>query len=176
MLYNNHFSLTLFFLFVLTIGIHDCIAQTTYTSTDVPIAISTSDPSTISSTLNITDIGNIGDINVLLDIEHTYINDLIISLQAPNGTVAIIVNKPCGGDDNIVMIVDDEGASSLPCPPVDGGAYQASNSLSGFDGLGLSGTWTLTVEDTASGDGGNLNAWALIVETACNAAAPVLAK
>lgn len=149
--------------------------QTTYTSTDIPKVISTS-PETITSTLTIGDNFLIGDINVSLDISHTYIQDLTITLTSPNLTIVSLITTPCGDFDDIMVIIDDEGTATLPCPPTDSNNYQPTGNLSDFDSQSNSGTWTLTITDSASGDGGSLNAWSLSILESCSVTAPTLSK
>lgn len=137
-----------------------------FTSTDVPKTISASGAPTVTSTLTIPVSGTITDVNVLnLDIDHTYINDLVVKLKSPANTERILLNRICGSQDNILLSLDDESAnpySSIPCPP-NGGIYQPYQSLSPFDGQNLEGVWTLTIQDLFSQDGGTLQAWSVAV-------------
>lgn len=153
-------------------------AQTTYNSTDVPKTIPSTGSTnhTITSTLTISGSGmTIGDLNVGLNITHSYLSDIKITLSK-GVTSVIIFNNSCGSNQNINMIADDEGAS-LACPPSGGSSYQPNGNLSDFDNIALDGTWTLTIVDSfPSLDGGSLNSWSLIVATPCSASAPTLSK
>ena len=137
---------------------------TTYDSTDVIQTIATNPaPGDVTSTLIIPDMGTIADVNVVtLTGQHTWVNDLIFRLQSPATTEIILMPQSCGNEDDWNLEFDDEAASStLPCPPIGGGNYQPSGSLSDFDGEEMNGTWTFTVNDSVGGDGGQLDTWGL---------------
>ena len=49
-------------------------------------------PNTIVSTMDVDDLpGHIRDVNVTIDIDHTWTNDLRIRLESPNGTEVLLV-------------------------------------------------------------------------------------
>ncbi len=143
----------------------------TRTGTDCNKIIPESGASThvISSVINIPESGTIEDINIKnLDITHSWINDLRITLIGPDNTSAIVINQICNDENNLLLNLDDEASvtSFSPCPPTDGGNYRPNNPLSIFDGKEINGNWTLRIEDTyPSEDGGTFNCWALEFET-----------
>ncbi len=148
-----------------TVADHRC---TTVVSTNVPVLISDVQISTITSVININVPNNtiITDVNVLnLQVAHTWVGDLDISLTSPDGTTIILENDfpPCASQDNVDIDFDDSGDpnGTWPCPPIDGNAYQPDSPLSAFIGEDLSGTWTLTISDDENLDGGALNNWSL---------------
>ncbi len=134
-----------------------------YESTDVPLSIPTI--GMVSSTLNIPFSNSVADINVKnLNISHGFIDDLNIDLTSPQGTVVRLMERPCGSQDNILINLDDEAATStFPCPPTNNGTYIPFQTLSAFDGQNPMGIWTMKVSDVASGIGGTLNHWNLDV-------------
>ena len=138
-----------------------------YTSTDVPINITTDGDVTYESTLAVTDNpGDLYSVRVMnLDVTHTWVSDLVVSLVGPNNIAATLINSPCSREDDILMSFGDGGAphSDIPCPPTDGGLYQPLSPLSVFEGVDAQGTWTLTVLDQAAEDGGSINGWGLQV-------------
>lgn len=137
----------------------------TYTSADVPKTISSSGTPTITSILTVNDIGVIDDLNLKnLNITHTWVNDLVVSITSPGGTTVQALNQLCNSENNVDLNFDDEASNtynSIPCPPVGGGNYQPIQALSAFDGEDLNGTWTLTVQDLVNQDGGTLDSWEL---------------
>lgn len=149
-------------------------AQTTYSSTNVPITISETDADTYTSTISVGDAISIADIDVVLNIAHSYISDLTIRLTSPNNTIVTLINNSCFDEDNIMATIDDEGTAVLPCPPTVNGSYQPSGNLFDFDNESATGTWTLTIVDGFSGDGGSLDAWSIIITAACSVTAPTL--
>jgi len=99
-----------------------------------------------------------------MDVSHTWINDLTITLQSPSGTVVTLVNPICGGQDNMLFSLDDAAGTAIsaaPCPPTAGSTFSPSAALAGFNGEDPAGVWTLTISDGANQDGGTLNAWSL---------------
>ncbi len=144
------------------------VTSNTYTN-NTYVEIDDASASTITSQINVPTGGSISDINVLnLDISHTYINDLYITLTSPSGTEVVLLRYPCGNDEDIYIDIDDEGAAydSWSCPPTDNNAYEPYGNLSDFDGEDPTGTWTLEIQDAYDDDGGGLNGWQLQVSTA----------
>ncbi|MDC7996311.1 proprotein convertase P-domain-containing protein, partial [Altibacter sp. HG106] len=142
-------------------------ANVSDSASDSP-ALAIVDNTTVSTTLSVTDDVTITDLNVDLDIAHTWTGDLEITLESPAGTQALIFSGAADGcsGDNIMDLLDDESANALACAagssdafPLDD--YMPSNPLSVFDGESTLGDWTLSIEDTAGGDSGVLNTWAL---------------
>lgn len=137
----------------------------TYMSADVPKTIPETGMPTITSTINITDSGTLLDINVInLVGTHTWINDLEVDLISPNNTTVNLFDRICSSQDNFNVSFSDEGSSlALPCPPVDGNSYRPEGSLASYNGLSITGTWTLQIHDVFGEDGGELQSWGLRV-------------
>ncbi len=132
-------------------------------STDVPVDIPSNLVSTVTSSLTYSGMGPILDLNVLNLIgNHTWINDLTISLTSPAGTTVILFGTICDDENNFNLSFDDDAANSnYPCPPNDGGIYQPQESLATFNGEDPNGTWTLSISDSFDQDGGALTNWEL---------------
>ncbi len=137
----------------------------TYTSTDVPLAISPNGTPTVTSDLVISDIGLISDLNVTdLIIDHSYSGDLEVSLTSPDNETTLLIENPCGGNDDIAVDIDDENSTvSFSCPLIGGQVIEPIDALSNFDNSAQNGTWTLTIVDEANLDGGSLEAWSLSI-------------
>ncbi|MCS6976039.1 MAG: S8 family serine peptidase [Gemmatales bacterium] len=146
-------------------------SRSVYHSTNVPQQIR--DRRTTWSTLTIPDNINISDLNIRFYITHTWVGDLRIQLQAPNGTTVTLVNYRGGSGDNFGTPtqhteLDDEAAipiSSGTAPFAGSYRPESTGPLSRFDGMSARGTWTLIIYDRANGDQGTLNAWSLVVTT-----------
>jgi subtilisin-like proprotein convertase family protein len=136
----------------------DC---TVFSTTSNPIEISTGPPvQTVEMTLDIPLQGEITDIDLALDLEHSYLNDVEVDLESPSGSIANIFDRSCGGNDDILLNFDDESSvSEFFCPPVDPTAFVQSpeRGLRAFNGEELTGGWTLRVRDRANQDGGQIN-------------------
>lgn len=113
-------------------------------------------------------LGTIRDINVLIDIQHSFVDDLVISLIGPRGARVRLVGRHGGGADNFRnTILDDEAAIDIDDARAPfRGVFRPQGSLAGFDDRDPAGTWTLEIEDQAFADGGRLRVWALEIETA----------
>ncbi|UED83356.1 S8 family peptidase [Streptomyces profundus] len=102
-----------------------------------PVAIV--DNSTISSDIEVSDVGELsGAFEVEVDITHTWVGDLTVSLTSPEGASYLLRERSGGSADDI----------------------QATYRVAGA-GVDADGTWTLEVTDSATLDQGTLNAWAL---------------
>ncbi len=106
------------------------------------------DHKSASLSVPVGDAASLREVKVKVDIEHTYIGDLIVKLMPPAGTgVAPITlhNREGRGTDNLKRTYD---AVSTPA-------------LAGLAGKSPKGTWRLVVEDKAAEDIGVLRAVAL---------------
>lgn len=122
-----------------------------------PKEISANGTSEVISKISFFEDLPVSDINVNLNIEHSYVEDLVIRLTSPEGTTVTLVSGSCGEFDNINATFDDEG-STFFCNPsgenVIGGTVKPLGTLSSFDGESILGEWVLEVIDNASSDGG----------------------
>src|SRR5690606_13561847 len=102
-------------------------------------------------------------------------------LISPDGTNVTIVASACSSADNLSVSLDDSAAGSpgvWPCTPApagQGGTYQPSNPLSGFNGDAAGGTWTLPSYDVEAILTGTLNQWGLEICAQVSASAVVAA-
>ncbi len=105
----------------------------------------------------------LGDLNVILQINHTWLEDLDITLTSPNGTSVDLMLDQCGSNDNMNIEFDDEASSTINCSTPTIGTFIPPNGvLSDFDGQNFDGTWTLSVVDDGNGDDGKLLQWCII--------------
>lgn len=111
------------------------------------IGIPDNDPRGISDSLVTTRSGVIKELEVSVDITHTWIGDLRVTLTSPSGTTAVIHQRSGGSRDNLIERYDTA----------------ATPALAAFIGESGLGSWTLSVSDHAGRDLGKLNAWGLRV-------------
>ncbi len=126
------------------------------------------DNATFKNELTFDEPGEILDLNVSLDITHTYDADLRVYLVSPSGTKVKLFANIGGANDNFTnTTLDDEAAISITSglAPYTG-SFRPQESLSAFDGEDAAGIWTLEVQDDANGDTGMLNSWSITVNTA----------
>jgi len=140
------------------------------------VAIPDNDPAGVTSEIVVGSSQYIGDINVYVDVTHTWVGDLVLTVEhVETGTSVTIIDRPgvpalspagCW-EDSIVASLDDEATTPVEdecaaAMPTIQGAFIPNNPLHAFDGENLKGTWQLTVSDHASADIGTLNQWCLI--------------
>src|SRR5690606_31543539 len=125
-----------------------------------------SDTQEANSTINVADSGIISSLSVSINVSHTWINDLVVTLTHPNGTTASkIWNRNCSEQNNIVMTFED-WADNITCSAAgSGNTYAPSELLDVFEGLDAVGNWQINIKDLAEGDDGTLNSWALDICT-----------
>ncbi|MEM6632438.1 MAG: proprotein convertase P-domain-containing protein, partial [Bacteroidota bacterium] len=92
--------------------------------------------------------GTIQGIDVLVDITHTYIGDLTVSILSPAGTEVVLHNREGGPMNNIIKNYSGTTLSGL----------------SGLKGESIQGSWKLKVIDNAGADVGKLNKWSLRIK------------
>jgi uncharacterized repeat protein (TIGR01451 family) len=141
---------------------------TTYTSTNVPVTIPDG-PGLVTSTLTVPGNPRIEDLDVTVNLTHNFMADLDVQLTAPGGnTVGLfsdIGSTTAGAQTTMDTTFDDEGAFPSLFNVVQGFrlAPELQYRLSWFDGQPAGGTWTMTLRDDASGDGGTLTGWSIKV-------------
>ena len=102
--------------------------------TDYPII----DNDTVSSDIDVDGTGDAGLMAVSVDIKHTWINDLTLSLVSPTGEVVVLRERSGGSADDIVETYD-VNATGQP----------------------RNGIWTLQVTDSVSLDTGYIDSWTI---------------
>jgi subtilisin-like proprotein convertase family protein len=131
-------------------------------SPDVPKAIG--DLQTVVSTLAVNGLtGPITDVDVQVDITHTWDSDLDVYLISPSGTRVELFTDVGGSGDNFSdTILDDQAGVGIAFGVAPfSGSYRPEGFLSALTGENPNGTWRLEITDDAGGDTGTLNHWAL---------------
>jgi hypothetical protein len=142
------------------------------------VTIPDNDNSGVSDDIIVSPGLSISDLNISLDISHTYVNDLVVTLEhVETGTTITLIDRitrdngsACFRND-IDAILDDDGARDVgtECPNqtptvLSPPSFIPEEALSTFDGESTSGTWRLTVSDRVSADVGTLNEWCVDFE------------
>ncbi|HMG35881.1 MAG TPA: S8 family serine peptidase [Blastocatellia bacterium] len=105
-------------------------------------------------------------------LDHTFINDLQVTLISPAGTQVKLIDNTDGSGNNFCQTtLDDESAgpsiqsvASSQAPFT--GSFKPANPLSAFDGETPNGTWQLKVQDFFAEDTGNIRAFSLVITPA----------
>ncbi|MCL1124772.1 proprotein convertase P-domain-containing protein [Shewanella surugensis] len=90
------------------------------------------------SSITVNHIGDAGNINVEVNISHTYTGDLILELHSPTGEKHILQKKSGGGTDDIAKVYSID-----------------------MTGIEAQGDWILNVIDTVKNDIGTIEHWSI---------------
>jgi subtilisin-like proprotein convertase family protein len=133
---------------------------------DTPLPVPSSGTSgTMVSTLTVPTGGTILDVEVTVDITHTFVGDLDISITSPQGITVQLFDQHGGPGSSIGLTTFSDAATTpifLGSAPFNG-AFQPFQPLTAVDGGEASGTWTLDIVDNFGGDSGTLNGWGITV-------------
>ncbi len=143
---------------------------------DVPMTLV--DNGTATSSLVVGQSVTLSDVNVGVEIEHSWVGDLVVELTSPAGTTVTLLDRPgysgagfgCS-DDNMDVTFDDAASTTLEnhcegTTPWYSGSARPTEALSAFTGQNAAGTWTLSVRDASGGDTGALLDWQLLTTPA----------
>jgi subtilisin-like proprotein convertase family protein len=119
-----------------------------------------------NNTINVANSGIISDVKITVNLSHTYVEDLVVTVTHPNGTSSSkLWNRNCTSQNNIVMTFED-WANNINCNSTGtGNTYSPSELLDVFKGLNSAGIWSINVKDFEGGDDGILNSWSLDICT-----------
>ncbi len=120
----------------------------------------------VVSTITVGDNTTIRDLNVRVNVTHSYTKDLKLTLIAPDGTrVPLAIRRGGSGNNFTNTVFDDEaGAGIWQGAAPFAGTFRPESVLSVLDGKSAKGTWQLVVEDTALYDAGVLNDWSITID------------
>ena len=115
--------------------------------------LSITDYGTVNSTASVSGCPEILDLQISINITHSYIGDLEVTLNSPSGQSITLHNRTGGGASNITGTY-----------AINGGSLTPAQSLVPLLGSSGNGSWRLTVTDNAYSDTGMLSAWGLELE------------
>jgi len=95
----------------------------------------------VTSTIDVSKVGTIKSLSVHVAIDHSYIGDLVVTLQKDGVSAKLY-----------------EGAG------VGGNGLDETFTVTAFNGKALKGAWKLVVVDTAAEDAGTLKSWSIAAE------------
>jgi subtilisin-like proprotein convertase family protein len=152
-------------------NIDDDIVVATFTKTEnkkIP------DRGTYTSSLTVSPTGNILDLNVRVNINHEWDEDLDVFLIAPDGTRTELFTDVGGMGVNFTNTVLDDAATT---PITSGtapftGTYLPEGNLTLLEGKSLTGTWKLEAKDDGWLVSGTLVDWSITARYTSAAAGP----
>lgn len=147
------------------------------------LAIPDNNTTGVTTDLVISGVGTLTDLDVSIEVTHTWVGDLIFTLtNVDSSTSVIFFDRPgvpatttgCASND-INATLSDEGSPAVEgvcngTSPAISGTLSPNNPLSAFDGQSGSATWRLKVTDNAGQDVGTVTRWCIapaasVVET-----------
>ena len=129
------------------------------------------DLTTTRDTLSIPALTNLNYVSIRLDtILHTYVGDMIVRIEAPNGGIATLSNRRGTSADNFIGTAFTDfayrGINSVTLVDTPfTGFWKPDSNLARFQIASMpAGNWIVSFVDTASGDSGKIIQWPLVVE------------
>lgn len=167
-------------LLLLCLWVTPVLAQTRYTATTDGAISETATPCTspLIRTFSVGS-GTVTDVDIGVLLAHTWRADLTMVLKSPDGTSVTLASGVGGDVDNFNVLLDDANGTAISAhtmadtataftsvPPYQRtGIYAPASPLSAFNGKSASGTWTLEICDSATGDTGTFYQADLYVTT-----------
>jgi subtilisin-like proprotein convertase family protein len=132
------------------------------------------DLTTNDFTLSVPDSVVITDVNVAINLTHTFDGDLDIFLISPDNTVVeLSTDNGSTGDNYTNTVFDDEAGTLITAGAAPfTGSFQPEGFLSDFDGENALGLWTLRIIDDTGADVGTLFSWSLTIDSNAPSSVP----
>lgn len=102
----------------------------------------------------------LSEANISMDITHSWLSDLLITIVSPSGKEIKLIERACTSNEGLIATFNDTG-SILNCQTPTQGTFVPSESLANFNGETGNGTWTIRINDNGAEDVGVLNSWAI---------------
>ena len=137
----------------------------TFSAADTPVSIPDNTAAGANSNIDFSSAFLITDVNVTVNITHTFDGDLTLTLTSPSGTTIVLSDQNGGGGDDYSGTLFDDDADDViqgGAPPFTG-AFIPEQPLSTFNGELSGGVWTLNVADGAGADIGTIDSWTIEV-------------
>lgn len=138
-------------------------ACNTYTNS-TPFAIT--DVGTTESTITVPIPSRIADLDVAVNLTHTNMPDLDVSLISPQNNInGLFTDIGAAAETAMNLELDDEAGVPFAFTVVSGMRLQPELAyrLNWFDGEEASGTWTLRIQDDTAANTGTLNSWSITI-------------
>ena len=125
--------------------------------------VTVADLATSIATLSVPDSRIITDINVTVNIVHTWMSDMVLTLIGPLGQRVLLASVVGGSAAGYIdTIFDDQATTAIAAGAYPfTGSFRPSGLLSTFNGTQAMGVWRLEVVDNVGGDSGTINSWSI---------------
>lgn len=116
-----------------------------------------------SNNISVPNTYTLADVNVNVNLTHTYINDVVIAVNHPDATQVMLWNNFCGSTDNFNITFSDGNATPTCTAANTTGTFGPAGSLATLNGKPANGTWSILAADGWAGDTGQINSWSVEV-------------
>lgn len=106
---------------------------------------------------------NISDVNVAVNISHTYLADLQVVLVNPAQTLVPLFLNACDGVTTSLNATFDDQGTNVTCGAVITGNILPAEPLSVYNGTNPQGSWLFAVRDLAAQDTGTVNSFSITI-------------
>lgn len=133
----------------------------------IPDGTGTSGPAPgagVANVISIPDNTVIESININVDVNHPFIQDLVFEVSDPSANTVRLWQLNCGGNDSLNITFED-GAPPIVCADPTVGTYEPFAPLAPFEGNAANGDWTIALADFFATDTGILNSWSIEICT-----------
>ncbi|NBL64683.1 T9SS type A sorting domain-containing protein [Flavobacterium sp. NST-5] len=142
-----------------------CQTYTSNTAVPIPDGTAAGPGAVVGSTINVPATGNISDINVNVNVTHSWYSDLTIAFNHPDNTQVGLMSGSCNGATSGFNVTFDDAGSGIVCAANLTGTFAPLTSLSALNGKPATGNYVLLIRDNAAQDTGTLNSWSIEVCT-----------
>jgi subtilisin-like proprotein convertase family protein len=152
--------------FTITFGLDAHIPAMINTHTYVGLSVPQVFTGLASSSIVITDVYDVYDLDVTVNITYPTVRQFRLPLFGPHGAGYLLNRNGLPLDANVTDVTfDDEGLTSVGAGgPFVGGHFRPYNSLDMHDGQSISGTWTLQLWNDVTTTLGSLNSWTMTAQ------------
>ena len=142
------------------------IVNTCTTNTyNTPFALTNGSASYTIKTINVPTAGTISDVNITINATHSNLQNLVMAVVRPGGTLSTFFNQQCAGSADMNVTFDNSGTAFTCGSPTTGTYLPATGyNLNSLNGFNQQGNWQFGFKDVVTGaDIGTINSITLEV-------------
>jgi subtilisin-like proprotein convertase family protein len=113
--------------------------------------------------INVPVSGTISDVNFTINATHPNLQNLVMAVIRPGGSIATYFNQQCSGNADMNVTFDAQGENLLCASPTSGVYKPVGLNLDSFNGFNQQGNWQFGFRDIVAGNAGTINSIALEV-------------
>jgi len=136
---------------------------TTYNYTGAAFNLNDGSNSYTVKSINVPTAGVISDVNITINATHPNLQNLVMAVIRPGGTLATLFNQQCSGNANMNVTFDAQGSAFTCASPTTGTYIPTALNLDTFNGFSQQGNWQFGFKDVVAGNAGSIDAIALEV-------------